>query len=70
MNRRGNTDTNEVKDVPAPATQSGGAPGTDPTNPHRQEAVGINVTAERTNDRKVSEPGLTPRDRAERDAKR
>jgi hypothetical protein len=68
MNQR--SDPNEARDDPAPATQTGGAPATDPTNPHRQEAAGVNATAERTNDRKVSEPGLTPEDRKERDAKR
>jgi len=43
------------------------SPGTDPTNPYHQEAVGVWLQAERQTERHNDEPGLTDRDRAERD---
>jgi len=42
------------------------SPGTDPTNPFRQEAAGIWVPNERANERRSDEVGLTDRDREER----
>ena len=41
-------------------------PGTDPTNPDRDEMVGEYVAAARANERRIAEPGLTDRDREER----
>jgi len=38
-------------------------PQTDPTNPYRQESVGVWVAAERTAVRRDDEPGLTDHDR-------
>jgi hypothetical protein len=49
---------------------SGGAwlaPGTDPTNPYHQEAVGVNSVGQRTSERRVDEVGLTDEDRARRE---
>lgn len=44
------------------------SPGTDPTNRYRQEAVGVFVPNEQSNERRQDEPGLTDRDRQQRDA--
>jgi hypothetical protein len=46
------------------------SPATDPTNPCRQEATGIEVPNERASERSQDEPGLTERDRDERDPAR
>jgi hypothetical protein len=43
------------------------SPGTDPTNPYRQESTGIWVSAEAAAERHNDEVGLTDRDRQERD---
>jgi hypothetical protein len=43
------------------------SPGTDPTNPQRQENVGEWTHAERQNERRNDAPGLTDRDRQDRD---
>jgi hypothetical protein len=43
------------------------SPATDPTNPCRQEATGTEVPNERATERSQDEPGLTDRDRDERD---
>jgi hypothetical protein len=45
------------------------SPQTDPTNPWHQEAAGIFVLQEHTSDRKINEPGLTERDREDREPK-
>jgi hypothetical protein len=51
----------------APATSSPrSAPGTDPTNPYRRESVGEFVPAERINESRMDEPGLTDADREAR----
>jgi hypothetical protein len=50
-----------------PDSTSRPSPGTDPTNPFRQEATGTWVPAERAAERHVDEVGLTDRDRQERD---
>ena len=46
----------------------GGSPATDPTNPWHQEAAGIFAANEEANERRIDEPGLTNRDRDEREA--
>ena len=43
------------------------SPGTDPTNPNRQESTGEWVRAEQVNEQRNDEPGLTDQDRLERD---
>jgi hypothetical protein len=43
------------------------SPGTDPTNPYRQESAGVWLSAERQAERHVDEVGLTDRDRVERE---
>jgi hypothetical protein len=43
------------------------SPQTDPTNPFRQESAGRWLPAERESERRQDEPGLTDRDRQERD---
>ena len=43
------------------------SPQTDPTNPQRQEAAGEWVAAEQSNERRLSEPGLTDEDRVARE---
>jgi hypothetical protein len=60
--RKATADEPPAQVPPAPR----GSPGTDPTNPCRQETAGINAAAEETNERKVSEVGLTDEDRARR----
>jgi hypothetical protein len=42
------------------------APSTDPTNPHNQEPAGDWVANERAAERRNNEPGLTDRDRKQR----
>ena len=42
------------------------SPQTDPTNPHRQKATGEWDRAERENERRQGEPGLTDADRQQR----
>src|SRR5262249_12723526 len=52
-----------------PARAAGGmwpSPRTDPTNPFAQESVGEFRAAEVNNERRLSEPGLTDRDRLAR----
>ena len=51
---------------PARDTEPRPAPETDPTNPLHQEAVGIFAAAERRNEDRVAEPGLTDEDRVHR----
>ncbi len=43
------------------------SPQTDPTNPWHQESVSEWVASERATERKQDEPGLTDRDREERE---
>lgn len=57
-------------DLPAQNIDAGGprpSPGTDPTNPYRQESAGVNTASERANQRRVDEPGLTDQDRDRRE---
>jgi hypothetical protein len=42
------------------------SPGSDPTNPYRQEAVGDWVANEQASYRRNTEPGMTDRERGER----
>jgi hypothetical protein len=49
-----------------PAAPPWPSPQTDPTNPFRQESVGVFVPAERATERRIDEVGLTDRDRDER----
>jgi len=53
---------------PKPTTEpERSSPETDPTNPRRQEGTGKEVANERSTERAQDEPGLTDRDRDERD---
>jgi hypothetical protein len=63
MNPRDNPSGN---DDPAAGTEPRPAPQTDPTNPYRQEAAGRFAAAERDNENRLCEPGLTDEDRAHR----
>jgi hypothetical protein len=51
---------------PKPTTERP-SPATDPTNPYRQEATGNEVANENATERSQDEPGLTERDRDDRD---
>jgi hypothetical protein len=50
--------TNNTQPIPSP--------GSDPTNPHNQEAAGDWVANEQASDRRNSEPGITDRERQQR----
>jgi hypothetical protein len=52
-----------------PKISSDESPQTDPTNPWHQEAVSIFVAHEHASALKVDEPGLTNKDREEREPK-
>jgi hypothetical protein len=59
----------ERRDLSRDAGQDDGphtSPQTDPTNPFRQEAVGVWQRAEEENERRLAEPGLTDSDRQRR----
>lgn len=51
---------------PLPRPDLRPSPGTDPTNPWRQEAAGLWLANEQANERRVDEPGLTDWDREAR----